>query len=251
MNGNPSRVATIAAGAGAAGIVIATLGVAGIQLGLVRPLTGFYLFAAGTIVLGLLALLLGIVGIFLTRGGSDPTGRGRAISATVLGVLLVGIVVVSAGSAGDAPPINDITTNLDDPPVFVVAAQMPENQDRDMSYPADFVPIVSRAYPDLETIRVAQSPGKVFDSVIDAANELGWKVVDSDPKTGVIEAQDTSAIFRFVDDVVVRIRPTAAGGSVVDVRSKSRDGRGDMGANADRIRTLATKISPTAPVATR
>jgi uncharacterized protein (DUF1499 family) len=37
--------------------------------------------------------------------------------------------------------------------------------------------------------------------------------------------------------VVVRIRPRP-GGSVLDVRSRSRVGQGDLGANAERIRKL-------------
>ena len=52
----------------------------------------------------------------------------------------------------------------------------------------------------------------------------------------------TTRIFRFVDDVVVRVRPAEGGGAIVDVRSKSRDGRGDLGANAARIRAFAEKL---------
>jgi uncharacterized protein (DUF1499 family) len=37
------------------------------------------------------------------------------------------------------------------------------------------------------------------------------------------------------------VRP-ADGGSVVDVRSKSRDGQGDLGANARRIRAFRTAL---------
>jgi uncharacterized protein (DUF1499 family) len=40
-----------------------------------------------------------------------------------------------------------------------------------------------------------------------------------------------------VDDIRVRVRPSGEG-SVVDVRSKSRVGRGDVGANAARIRAF-------------
>jgi uncharacterized protein (DUF1499 family) len=49
-------------------------------------------------------------------------------------------------------------------------------------------------------------------------------------------------VFRFVDDVLVRVRPADGGGALVDVRSKSRDGRGDLGVNAARIRAFAEKL---------
>mgnify|MGYP000510025812 CR=1 FL=1 len=70
-----------------------------------------------------------------------------------------------------------------------------------------------------------------------AAERLGWVVAAEDPTTGHLEATDTTRFFRFVDDVVVRVRPDGSG-SIVDIRSKSRDGRGDLGANAARIRAL-------------
>ncbi|MBW2399988.1 MAG: DUF1499 domain-containing protein, partial [Deltaproteobacteria bacterium] len=44
-----------------------------------------------------------------------------------------------------------------------------------------------------------------------------------------------------VDDIVVRVRRDGAD-SIVDVRSKSRDGRGDMGANAARIRLFRDEL---------
>ncbi len=60
---------------------------------------------------------------------------------------------------------------------------------------------------------------------------------------GVFEAVEVTRIFRFVDDIVVRVRMSPGGnGSVVDVRSKSRDGRGDLGANAARIRAFAAAL---------
>ncbi len=63
----------------------------------------------------------------------------------------------------------------------------------------------------------------------------------------MIEATDTSRMFRFVDDIAVRIRPDGTG-SRVDVRSKSREGKGDLGVNAARIRRLrdALGIAPAA-----
>ena len=71
---------------------------------------------------------------------------------------------------------------------------------------------------------------------------LGWEVVSADAAAGTLLARQTTKVFRFVDDVVVRVRPADGGGALVDVRSKSRDGRGDMGVNAARIRAFAEKL---------
>ena len=53
----------------------------------------------------------------------------------------------------------------------------------------------------------------------------------------LFEALATTRVFRFVDDVAVRVR-RGGGGSVIDVRSTSRVGRSDLGANAARIRAF-------------
>ena len=69
-----------------------------------------------------------------------------------------------------------------------------------------------------------------------AKSERG-AVVAAVPAEGRMEATDTTRWFGFKDDVVVRVRPEGAG-SRVDVRSVSRVGRGDVGANAARIRAF-------------
>ena len=75
-----------------------------------------------------------------------------------------------------------------------------------------------------------------------AATAMGWEVVDADAGRGVIEATATTLWFGFKDDVVIRITPTATG-SRVDVRSVSRIGKSDVGANAARIRNYFAKLA--------
>ncbi|NIN34131.1 MAG: DUF1499 domain-containing protein, partial [Gammaproteobacteria bacterium] len=61
-----------------------------------------------------------------------------------------------------------------------------------------------------------------------------WEFVNVDYDMGIIEAYDTSRIFGFVDDIVIRVSRQGSG-SRVDIRSVSRLGKGDLGANALRI----------------
>ncbi len=58
-----------------------------------------------------------------------------------------------------------------------------------------------------------------------------------------IEGVDTSWLFRFKDDFVIEVRPDGADGSLVHMRSKSRDGKGDVGANAKRIRAFFARVA--------
>jgi uncharacterized protein (DUF1499 family) len=68
-----------------------------------------------------------------------------------------------------------------------------------------------------------------------------WQVVSDDAALGRIEATATSRIFRFVDDVVIRVRDDG-GETVVDVRSRSRMGQSDLGANSARIRAYLADL---------
>jgi uncharacterized protein (DUF1499 family) len=76
---------------------------------------------------------------------------------------------------------------------------------------------------------------------------MGWDVVAVDAGRGRTEATDTTRWFRFKDDVVVRVTPSG-NGARVDVRSKSRVGRSDVGTNARRIRTYLAEVERRAAV---
>jgi uncharacterized protein (DUF1499 family) len=235
-----SRVATSAAAVAIVALVLLVLGPALTMSGMVIPMVGFNTFGVGAL-LSVLALALGLLGLVFTRASTGATGRGRAGLAIGVGAVALGTILSSANP--DLPPINDITTNTDDPPQFVAAAEHAPNRGRDMSYPGESFAAAQRpAYPDLTPIAIAKPTGETFDAVDRAMQQLGWEITRRDRATGALEASETSRIFRFVDDVVVRIRPTADGASV-DIRSKSRDGRGDLGANAARIRRLRDAIT--------
>ncbi len=160
--------------------------------------------------------------------------------ATDSAIASIAARIMAGEKLADLPPINDITTNLDDPPAFAPAPAGHRNADRDMGYPPDWKPLVRDAYPDLTPIRVAVSPQQAYDIAVAEAEALGWEITRRDGTT--FEAQATTALFRFVDDVSVRIAADASGQAVIDIRSKSRDGRGDLGANAGRMRAFSARV---------
>lgn len=211
------------------------VGVFGAMLGILPPMAGFQTFLAGGLAGGIFAILVSLIGLFLTRGGKDPEGRNRALVGLAIALALPIVVLGPAAMSPSVPPINDITTDLADPPAFADADLVPDFRGRDMSYPPEFVEQVREAYPDLAPVRVSDAPADAFLRAVRTAEELGWEVVAKDGAAGAFYAREASALFRFVDDVVVRIRPEGTG-SRIDVRSKSRDGRSDLGVNAERIR---------------
>jgi len=234
-----SKAATLAAGAGIGAPAVTLIGIALVQLG-AAPMVGFRLFTFG-ILLGLVAVLVGGFGLYATRGG--VAGRSKALTGLGLGLLMVVIVVLGALPGAGVPPINDITTNLADPPGFAPAAEGHPNHGRDMSYPPGFVAQVEQAYADLVPIALAEAPDEAYRRAVAAAQALGWEVTRQDITAGTFEATEATAVWRFVDDVSVRVQPGPMGGATVDIRSKSRDGRGDLGANAARIRAFRTELA--------
>jgi uncharacterized protein (DUF1499 family) len=97
------------------------------------------------------------------------------------------------------------------------------------------------AYPDIRPRYVAEAPAAAFERALRSARRMGWEIVDAVPAEGRIEATATTRWLRFKDDVVVRIVADGTG-SRLDVRSKSRFGRNDLGANAKRIRAYFREL---------
>ena len=189
-------------------------------LRLVPPMTGFMIFAASGL-LGLIAVLWGVVALIARRGK-------RALVGLLLG--LVPVATLSALGIGGSghPRINDISTDLDDPPALA----------RTPAYPADFVPIVRESYPDVAPLILDAPPDAVFQAAMElTATRPGWTLELADARARVIHGVAETRLFHFRDDFTIRVGERGAK-TVVDMRSRSRDGKGDLGANAARIRAF-------------
>jgi uncharacterized protein (DUF1499 family) len=72
---------------------------------------------------------------------------------------------------------------------------------------------------------------------------MGWTIVAKAPAEGRIEATDTTFWFGFTDDIVIRVAPDEqAERTRIDIRSKSRIGRSDVGTNAARVRAYLERL---------
>lgn len=183
------------------------------------------------------ALMLLVAAVLGFRRDFRPY-RGRlglvAALAAVPAVAGVTLVLASRG----LPLIHDISTDLADPPRFEAAPSLRGEDANPLDRGQQVDEAQRQAYPDIGSIQSNLSPSEAFERCAATAEQLGWEVYARDEKSGRIEASDTTFWFGFTDDVVIRIRGTN-GGSVIDLRSVSRVGRGDLGANANRIRAFA------------
>ncbi|MBK5254844.1 MAG: DUF1499 domain-containing protein [Vicinamibacteria bacterium] len=207
----------------------------GTRVGFFGFRTGLLLFAGG-LLLAIASFTIGLVALIVPRlRGANPKAWLMIVAVSL--ALMAGPAVLVAKARG-APAIHDITTDTDHPPAFVdliplrqaaLAVNPPE-------YSGSSVAVQQRrAYPDLAPLDMSIAPAEAFARAAAAARGMGWEIVAERPEEGRIEAIATTAWFGFKDDVVIRVAETGRG-SRIDVRSKSRVGRSDVGANAARIR---------------
>ncbi len=129
-----------------------------------------------------------------------------------------------------------------DPPQFLKVLPLRAGAPNPATYGGPEVAAAQKsAYADIQPQDFSQAPAETFALALAKAREMGWEIVDADAANSRIEATATTLWFGFKDDVVIRI--TAVGsGSRLDVRSVSRVGRSDVGANAARIRAFLTAL---------
>jgi uncharacterized protein (DUF1499 family) len=227
---------------GLLGIGFALAGMIGAHFDLLAPFLGFQLLLLGFFisVIGVIVSIVAMLVTFLTAG-REP-GRTRSVVGFILCLALVIPIVEIVATTRKYPLINDITTDTANPPEFVAADGISAAQASRMKYnPVKYAAAQRSApvYAGLEPLQMPGKPAEVFKKVQIIAGEFpGWRITDNDPQTRTIEGVAVSTIFHFKDDFVIQVRPAPNGGSLIEMRSKSRDGTGDLGANYNRIKSF-------------
>jgi len=207
----------------------------GYRMGLWHFRTGFMVLRVAFFA-SLAAGALSLLGLILAKGG-----RGALVPGLAGVVLALGFAYVPwqwKQTVDALPYIHDISTDTDNPPQFVAAAQLRKEGDHPVTYDGPEVAAQQKtAYPDLAPLLVNAPREKVFEAAKAAIQAMRLTLTDANPVEGRLEARQTSFWYGFTDDMVVRIIESPDG-TRVDVRSKSRVGRSDIGQNAKRIRTF-------------
>ncbi len=200
--------------------------------------------AASLSMLGVMALgVIALLGLLISFVFSKRSWRKFGVIATIAGLLpLFGLYMTVGFSSFAKPPIHDISTDLQDPPIYVAAVEARSSSDNSLDYAgAELAKTQKQAYPDIAPVVSTLSKADAFNRSLQTVDSLGWTLLAEDADSGRIEAYEKSKLFGFVDDVVIRVRATEDG-SRIDVRSVSRIGQGDLGANANRIRRFITAL---------
>ncbi|MEZ5565320.1 MAG: DUF1499 domain-containing protein [Gammaproteobacteria bacterium] len=230
-----SRMSRIGIWTAVVGVIVVALAGLAARQGILSPLASMGAYTVASLLL-LLAAISAAIGLMRSGGTAGTASRTATWLALLIGIAITvnnGLVI---GNARKAPPIHDISTDTDNPPAFVAVLPLRAGARNPPEYSGPTAAAAQKkAFPDLHPLVVAQPTDVVFAAARAVIADKGWTLVDANQTDGRIEATAETPWVHFKDDVVIRIQPDGAG-TRVDVRSKSRVGVGDMGANAARIR---------------
>lgn len=206
-----------------------------------------------------------------------------ALGALLVALMLLFRLIGFGAQAGSLPPIHDIQTDWSDPVRFSEALLAQRKSDDAMNPVEDApvipeAPGIEERWPGMggrlvsevqeeaeqpktvdgeeiepaydrpiEPLYFDQSPGEIASYATRLAEARGWDIFTR-PETGedveqtMLEATATTGWFGFKDDIAVRIR-AVEGATRVDMRSISRVGLSDLGANARRVSSFMDELA--------
>ncbi len=241
-----SQVAVWSSRLGLFAFVVAALSIIIVRSGILEIVPALATFAAALVFAGL-AIVLAFTG-FVVIWRQGYSGLGRALLGLFLGVALLAYPAYLGTRALKLPAITDVTTDTANPPRFDVLARLRPRGRND--YPGPAMAALQRAgYPDIIPLDLEVVPKIAYDAALALVTKRKWYIGDARPPVlgrqgGVIEAVARTPIMGFRDDVVIRVTPMGQG-TRIDVRSASRVGSHDFGANASRIRSLLEDLDDT------
>ncbi|MEL7047903.1 MAG: DUF1499 domain-containing protein [Pseudomonadota bacterium] len=176
-------------------------------------------------------------------------GTARLVLAVLMAVTLLVWPLAHLPKINALPEINDVTTDLENPPGFGTLADTRAKDANSPDYQGErFAELQREAYPDLQTLWVNRSGAEAYEIAQEALKRQGLQIVTAAPpgqttdRPGIIEAYDRTLVLGFYDDVVVRVIGNSRSARI-DLRSASRYGRHDLGRNAKRIRRLLSEVN--------
>jgi len=245
LDASPSKplIAMVGLSLGVIAVVLLVAAPFGYRFGLLPLGTALGDMPRWATYVGMAGIVVGLLGL-ITAFRFHRTWAALALLGALLGGGVALAPMLYSYSLGAPPPINDITTDTENPPPYValVAVRQTAHAPDGTDYGGPAVAALQKkAYPDIVPLALAMPEDKAFALALDQAQKSGWTIVATEPAQGRIEATDRTRWYGFIDDIVLRVQ-SDGNGSRLDIRSHSRVGHGDRGKNAERIRAFLTAV---------
>ena len=226
---------------GLTAIALLPIGALGTRFGLWDHMIGFALLQLGAL-LGVVGIVGGIPGIVVARRQSksrDLWAVAGGMAASFAVVVFLGMLFLSALTA---PLLHQVATNLEDPPEFIEIVALRGTDSNALEIDAGTIePLQEEFYPWVQPLFLRATPAEAFAEALGVLEAMGLEVIAAHTDRGLSEAVDTTVWFGVKDDVALRVRAYPQG-SVVDVRSVSRVGLSDVGANGQRVKEILRRL---------
>lgn len=136
--------------------------------------------------------------------------------------------------------INDVTTHLDSPPAYEILVSTGQMNSEHFLRTPEIAARQKELHPEIRPLMLVDSCEVIWPKLKTAVDsQKDWQLVGAIDEKFHLEATATTRFLRFKDDVVIELRSQNPGCEVA-MRSKSRLGKGDFGANARRIGEFLT-----------
>lgn len=183
-----------------------------------------------------------LIGFFTLYKKHYPLAKRCAVIAILSAIPVIGLSM-QAAKAKSLPFLHQVTTDTANLPQFSAIVALRGENSNPLAYDrAKLAPLQLAAYPKLKPIISPLDKEQAFAKALEVALSLGWDVVAKNEQQGLIEAVDTTALWAFKDDIAIRVQ-TVGATSKIDLRSISRVGGTDLGANAARVEKFIAAFS--------
>lgn len=179
-------------------------------------------------------------------------------------ILLLLLVLPFVVRALTLPAIHDISTDTSNPPALTAALTLRTEDDHDIAYEGAVVARQQHAtWPEIRPLIIPKPLEQVHTRVQVLIARRGWTITANSKHQ--LEAVSRSTLFGFSDDIAIRLTPVIPAehefvdepalnhlnkdlqqttiATRVDMRSASRVGKSDLGANAKRVRAFLTELA--------
>ncbi len=214
-------------------VIMIAVCIIGFRLGIVDYRFPVFGFALAAVLAGVALVLAGgsLLAIFFKN--SDAS-KFAPVASMVLSFIVI-FPFFGAVQNRHVPPIHDITTDVENPPLFSELMRHRGMGQNSLEIKPEAIKLQQGFYKDIQPLMLTTNIDESFAAAHKAALAMGWQIIRADTEAGEIEATATTRLIGFKDDVVIRL--TASDQATrVDMRSVSRVGISDLGTNAARIR---------------